>query len=299
VFKKLLIYFEHNRAERNGTIAFLIIVLITLTFTLLFAQFYTPKQKDASELAHYIEVRENQHHSNQDTTQLELFKFNPNTLSDSGYAELGFSAKEIRTLRNYQNAGARFEVKSDFKKLFFVDSIEYNLLEPYIQLPDSILNSSKNNAYNKSDKVKWSDTASYKPYEENLSVELNSADTNALKTLKGIGSFYAGEIVRYRSELGGYHNIGQLLELWKMDPSKIDLFADRVTLDKDLIRKIQINKLTSQELAEHPYIDLHLASKIIYAREAEGDFTDILDLENRKLVNEELSSKLAPYLDFE
>jgi len=299
VFKKLQIFFEHNRAERNGTIAFLIIVLIALIGTILFAEFYTPQQKNTSEIAAYIETHKKQNSPNLDIATLKPFEFDPNTLSDSGYAQLGLTDKEIRTLRNYQKAGAEFEVKLDFKKLFFIDSAEYNLLEPFIQLPDSVMPKSDRRESNKSTKIKWSDTTSYKPFEENLNVELNSADTNALKALNGIGSYYAREIVKYRTDLGGYYDIGQLLELWKMDPSKIDLFADRVTVDRNLIKTIPINQLTAQELARHPYISLHLASKIIYAREAEGNFSDMTDMENRKLVNAELSSKLAPYLDFE
>jgi len=298
VFKKLSIFFEHNRAERNGTIVILVIAFIALIATLVFTEFYTPPQKDLKELAAYVKQKESQQLQD-DTVRAQPFNFNPNTLSDSGYLELGFSEKEIQTLRNYQKAGASFRIKSDFEKLFFVDSTEYSRLKPFIQLPDSIAFKPRNKKNNNSNRVSWSDTASYKPYVERAKIELNSADTNALKSLKGIGSFYASEIVKYRTELGGYYNLGQLLELWKMEPSKIDAFADQVYIDVDLIKTIKINLLTSQELARHPYINLHLASKLIYSRESEGKFKNIADLENRKLVNEELSSKLAPYLDFE
>jgi len=297
VFKKLRIFFEHNKAERNGTIVILVIAFIALIATVAFTEYYTPPQKDLSELAAYVKHKESQQ-LQEDTVRKQPFDFNPNTLSDSGYLELGFSEKEIQTLRNYQKAGANFKVKSDFKKLFFVDSTEYNRLKPFIQLPDSIPLKSWSKKNDDANRVSWSDTASYKPYIERSKIELNSADTNELKSLKGIGSFYANEIVKYRSELGGYYNLGQLLELWKMEPSKIDVFADQVYIDTDLIQTVKINRLTSQELARHPYINLHLASKLIYSRESDGIYKNLDDLKNRKLVNEELSSKLAPYLDF-
>jgi len=300
VFKKLSIFFEHNRAERNGTIALLIIVFIALIATAIITEVYEPEQEDLTELAAYIE--ENKSHSQldfQDTVKLKPFQFNPNTLSDSGYGELGFSQKEIQTLRNYQKAGGSFKIKSDFQKLFFVDSSEYRKLEPFILLPDSLSFSKKTEKKWGSKKMAWSDTSTYIPFKRDSLIELNTADTNALKSLKGIGSFYANEIVKYRTELGGYHNIGQLLELWKMDPGKIDVFADRVYIDMEFLETIKINQLTSQELSKHPYISLHLASKLIYSRESEGKFKGLKDLQKRKLVNEELSSKLAPYLDFE
>ncbi len=300
MFKKLSIFFEHHRAERNGTIAFLIIIFIALLVTAIFTEYYKPEQEDLSVLAAYIE--ENKRHSQlefQDTVKLKPFEFNPNTLSDSGYAKLGFSQKEIKTLRNYQKAGGSFRKKADFEKLFFVDSLEYQKLEPFILLPDSFSFDKKTEKKWESKKLAWSDTSTYIPFKRDSLVELNTADTNALKSLKGIGSFYASEIVKYRYELGGYHNIGQLLELWKMDPDKIDAFADRVHIDTEFLETIKINQLTSQELSKHPYISLHLASKLIYSRESEGKFRDLKDLQERKLVNEELSSKLAPYLDFE
>jgi DNA uptake protein ComE-like DNA-binding protein len=300
VFKKLSIFFEHNRAERNGTIAILIFVFISLIATWIFTEFHEPKQEDLTELAVYVEENKVKAQLEvQDTVKLRPFQFNPNTLSDSGYAQLGFSQKEIQTLRNYQKAGGSFKVKSDFSKLFFVDSAEYRQLKPFILLPDSLSFKKKDENQWESKETAWSDTSTYVPFKRDSLVELNTADTNALKALRGIGSFYAREIVKYRSELGGYHNIGQLLELWKMEPDKIDAFANRVYIDPEFIQTIKINQLTSQELSNHPYISLHLASKLIYSRESEGKFKDLKDLQKRKLVNEELSSKLAPYLDFE
>ena len=298
MFKKLKIFFEHNRTERNGTIALLVFMILIVGGTYCFSEFYTPPAKDLRPLAQYIQSQSKANApSFQDSIQIELFKFNPNTLTDSGFRKLGFSEREIRTLRNYQKTGAQFEKKSDFKKLFFVDSAEYDKLKFYIQLPDSVKH--KKPAWKKPEEniISWSDTSTYKPYEVTR-VELNTADTVTLKSVYGIGSFYARQIVDYRAELGGYYNLGQLLELWKMDRSKIDSIADQVYIDPSFIQKLSINNLTTQELAKHPYIDLHLASKIIYSREAEGNFNDVKDLIKRKLVNEELSSKLAPYLDF-
>lgn len=299
MFKKLSIFFEHNRAERNGTIAILLIVFIILIAKWGFEIYYEPPQEDLTQLAAFIQEQRKSEPKKQKKAPVKPFDFNPNTLSDSGYARLGFTKKEIQTLRNYQDAGGSFKIKSDFNRLFFVDSTEYENLKPFILLPDSLTRQNQNPQKSWKKKVSWSDTATYKPFLRDSLVELNSADTNALKSLNGIGSFYAKEIVKYRSELGGYHNLGQLLELWKMDAEKIDYFADRLYIDSEFLETMKINRLTSQELSSHPYISLHLASKIIYSRESQGNFRDLEDLQNRKLVNEELSSKLAPYLDFE
>ena len=247
-----------------------------------------------------------------DRTTSEIFVFNPNTLSDSGYLALGFSENEIKTLRNYQKAGAEFIVKTDFKKLFFVDEQLYSDLETFIDLPDTYqkkTSDSKTDFYKteyspkdysrKHEPIKWSDTTlvanyEYKPY----TCDLNRADTTELKKLPYIGSFYAREIIRYRDELGGYHSLAQLLELYKMTPETIDKFAENVTIDKSKIKKINVNIATAQELSAHPYVDFALANKIISRRETEKSFKNLDQLCATGLVNAELCVKLAPYLSF-
>lgn len=238
------------------------------------------------------------------------FKFNPNQLSDSGYRALGISEKEIKTLRKYMATGAEFRIKTDFSKLYFISDSEYVALEPFIDLPDDYPKrdyknkfaskySGKDKPWTKKDTVKWSDTADtrgyvYKPF----TCDLNFADTNTLKKLPYIGSFYAREIVRYREELGGIYELGQLLELYKMKPETIDIIADKVTIDRSVIRKLPINTATTQELAAHPYIDFPLATKIILKREASGTFKNMDQLCKTGLLNADLCRKLAPYLKF-
>jgi DNA uptake protein ComE-like DNA-binding protein len=291
-------FFKHHRAERRGAIILGFLILVMILATSLANRFVIPKPGKA--IVYLIESTEEPQGLNPEN----LFQFNPNTLNDSGYMALGFSEKEIATLRKYQAAGGHFAVRSDFSRLFFVDSIEYELLEPYIQLPDTkpqdtLRKKSRNQTLNETG-VRWSDTANYSIYEyREFSCELNSADTTALKRLKGIGSYYAREIVRYREALGGYHSLGQLLELYKMTPDKIDAFAHQVQIDQNLIRKLKMNSATAQELAQHPYINLALASELILYREAHGNFENSGQVCGSGLLDAELCRKLAPYLSFD
>lgn len=313
MFNNLIAYFEHNKSERNGAIAILIILLIVGVASQLFYLWYEPPLKEISpfaelkqEIQDEIDKKENGYGSIEKSFA-EPFLFNPNTLSDSGYTKLGFSEKQIATLRNYQKAGAEFNVKSDFKKLYFVDDKKYEELEEFIDLPDYKPKKEfkkpefeQKDFSPKRDTTKWSDTTSIENYTfKPFTCDLNLADTTELKKLPYIGSFYAREIVRYRNELGGYHSLAQLLELYKMKPETIDKFADRVTIDKSEIRRVNINKATTQELSAHPYIDFALANKIVAKRETDATFKNMEQLCNSGLLNVELCSKLAPYLSFE
>jgi len=297
-------YFRHYRSERRGVIVLALILFLVIAGVEVFRFFYKPK----IERIDVVIIDDASHSDNTpqislaEEAEIERFKFNPNTLSDSGYAALGFSEKEINTLRNYQAAGGSFEIKRDFAKLFFVDEDEYIQLESFIDLPASKPKKVATELSEKTfhePKVKWSDTASTEIYSfKEFTCNLNTADTNELKKLSGIGSFYARKIVEYRIELGGYHTIAQLLELWKMTPEKIDKFASQIEINPSEIRQININEASAQLLAKHPYVTFGEASKIVLKREELGTFTDSKAFCSMGLLDADLCRKLVPYLNF-
>lgn len=303
--ERLKSYFRHYRSERRGVIVLLIIILLIFGGGELFTHFYRPEP----EPFHILLVSEEESNDTKDFEKKEYsseqglkpFAFNPNLLSDSGYAEMGFSEREIQTLRKYQAAGGEFRIKSDFAKLFFVDQEEYEMLEPFIDLPEKYSKPEfkQKESFNRYENLSWSDTADTSGYRyEPFICNINTADTNELKRVKGIGSFYANKIVEYREELGGYHTLSQLLELWKMTPEKIDLFADQIKIDKAEIAKIRINAVSAHELSKHPYVSFGLASKIILRREEIGGFESEEHFCESELIDIELCRKLVPYLIF-
>lgn len=64
-------------------------------------------------------------------------------------------------------------------------------------------------------------------------VELNSADTTELKTVRGIGSVFANRIVKYRKLIGGYHSKDELLEVYGITPERYEGIAPQVWVDAD------------------------------------------------------------------
>ncbi len=319
MFQNLKTFFKYHRTERDGAIALLIIVVLISAGVQAYTHFYTPPIQDSSqflvELDSIEKVQKDKvaevDFKSTHFYESEKFHFDPNQLSDSGYQALGFSEKEIQTLRNYMKSGASFHIKKDFAKLYFVDDSEYIALEPFIDLPEGYpkhkIPKDSYEPYGKSpkkekyvkDTTSWSDTAKFKNYTyKKFICDLNHADTAELKRLPYIGPYYAKKIVEMRGELGGFYDLSQLLELYKMTPETIDKFAPQVTIDLSAIRKIHVNTCTSQELAAHPYINFQLANAIILKRESVGGFKDMNDLRQRGLLNADLSSKLAPYLEF-
>ncbi len=301
-------YFIHHRSERNGTVAVAIIIFLVIAGSEIFSRVYKPPPPDLSHIQPLIDslavsnssIKDGSESAWQDTSRT-LFSFDPNTLSDSGYIALGFTESEINTLRKYQKAGGKFRTKSDFNKLFFVDDLVYDRLESYIDLPESVdYASNKKDNYKNKNEVKWSDTADYALYTYNpVIADLNKSDTTELQKLPGIGPYFARKIVEYRTSLGGYNNIAQLMELRNMSYETIDKIADKVSIDPTRIQKIKVNHATAQELTAHPYISFDLASRLVLKREASGSFENLQALKGTGLLDDELSLKLADYLDFE
>lgn len=100
-------------------------------------------------------------------------------------------------------------------------------------------------------------------YKPRPKVELNSADTTALKTLYGIGSYYARKIVEFRGRLGGsFASPEQLMDIYGIDSARYVGFADRVTIDTSLIIPLDLYNMPLDSMAKHPYIGKYAARGI-------------------------------------
>ena len=163
---------------------------------------------------------------------VESFPFNPNTATAEEFRRLGFSEKQAQALLNYRGKGGRFRRKEDFARSFVVADSVYRRLEPYIRIPK---------------------------------VDLNRADSAAFDALPGIGPFYAGRIVSYRRELGGYSYPEQLMDLWKFDREKYDALADLVEVRAPY--RYPLWTLPEDSLKLHPYLRAQEAHGIVLFRQ--------------------------------
>lgn len=163
---------------------------------------------------------------------VESFRFNPNTATLEELMRLGFSEKQAQSILHYREAGGRFRRPSDFAKSFVVADSVYRRLEPYIDIP---------------------------------LLDLNTADSLALLELPGIGPFFAGKIVQYRQQLGGYSTPEQLLEIWHFDREKYDGLKDLITCSAP--PGFALWTLPEADLALHPHISKAEAHSIVLFRE--------------------------------
>ena len=142
----------------------------------------------------------------------------------------------------------------------------------------------------------------YTPFKrENLSmpvVDLNSADTNALRLVRGIGAYFARSIVTYRERLGGYAHIQQLLDLNGMNPERLAQWTPQLTLDTTKIVKIDLTTADEQTLRQHPYIGYYAARGIVHFRTTQGAQACTLNaLMENNILNDDAAQRLKPYCE--
>lgn len=131
---------------------------------------------------------------------------------------------------------------------------------------------------------------------EKLLIDLNTADTTALKKLVGIGPAYANRIVNYREALGGFISLDQLQEVYGLKQETIDKILPNLIISETEIVKIDINKATIDELKTHPYIDWKVANSIVQIRNNYGKFASIDGILKSDLIDDALFQKIKPYI---
>jgi competence ComEA-like helix-hairpin-helix protein len=217
----------------------------------------------------------------------ERFNFDPNGLSANDWKRLGLSEKQIRMIKNFESKGGKFRKKEDLGKMYCISPELYRSLEAFIRIqPQPSLFAEG--------RVEPPNVPGNTPPAASR-VELNSADSAMLTTVKGIGPFFAKQIIKYRNSLGGFHSKEQLLEVWKFDSEKYAIVEGHITVDASRVRKININTCEAAEL-KIPYIKWNVANAIVNYRKQHGKFKTIEEIRNTDLVDEETLRKIAPYL---
>src|SRR5690606_26095355 len=107
---------------------------------------------------------------------------------------------------------------------------------------------------------------------------------------------YAKRIIDRRNQLGGYIKVEQLKEIYNLPDSVYQLLAPLIIINTNDLKKININTVSEEILANHPYIGKELAKNIIRLRKDVKTFKEITELRQTPLINEEKYRKIAQYI---
>ncbi|HRH39449.1 MAG TPA: helix-hairpin-helix domain-containing protein, partial [Flavobacteriales bacterium] len=304
-FKDLL---HLHKGERRGT-AILIVLLAGLAITVVVMQWFPSRRVDnteklRAELNAWMASRDTVvDHGTADTIAHELFAFDPNTITREGWRKLGLTDKQVDGIERYQRKGGRFRSKADVGRMYSIKPEQFKELEPFIQLPEAVERNSydrpKYDKPNAQERYASDDDSKPMTHERPAfrKVEVNTADTNMLVALPGIGPAFARGIVKYRESLGGYHSLDQLAEVYvlKDKPDAVVRLKELLLLDALMVRRIAINSCTVEELAAHPYARWKIARPLIAYRQQHGAFKKVEEIKGCAVIDEEAFRKLAPY----
>jgi DNA uptake protein ComE-like DNA-binding protein len=247
-----------------------------------FGKIYAISNQDYELLEPYIIISEKTRGASEkpEVAQKSIFPFDPNRADSAELQSLGLNSYQTANVLKYRKAGGVFTTKKDLSKIYGMDAKTYQKLEKYILLPSS---------------ASMPSTAANVAIHPEL-IEINIADTNELRKLKGIGKVYAQRIANYRDKLGGFFDKSQLLEVHGIDTSRFAMFAPQVVVDRSLIHRININEATFDDLFQHPYLEFYIVKEIFNYRDAIGAFDSVAQLKSVNLIYDQLYYKIEPYL---
>lgn len=176
---------------------------------------------------------------------VENFAFNPNTVSLEDLQRLGFSQRQAQSIVNYREKGGRFARAEDFGKSYVVSDSVFRRLRPFIRIPK---------------------------------LDINSADSAAFDDLPGIGPYYASQIVKYRTQLGGYASTEQLMDLYRFDEEKFAKIEDLIECKTP--NYFDLWNVDEDALSSHPVIRKRSTARAIlrYKENTSRDEWSIDDL---------------------
>jgi DNA uptake protein ComE-like DNA-binding protein len=131
-----------------------------------------------------------------------------------------------------------------------------------------------------------------------VTIELNSADSAQLTTVRGIGASFAIRIIRYRNRIGGFYNKEQLKEVYELDSTKYAEIKDQLIVDPSAIIKVNINTISFASLRQSPYLSYKQASAIIEYRTQHGNYNSIEDVSNVAIITPDVLHKIEPYIKY-
>lgn len=283
--------FNYNKGQRRAIWVLLLVIAVLIYFRF-HAKIEISQNNDYEYFTEKIDSFLNSVDSNPVTKSIRkkstempedvvrLKPFNPNIATYETFIELGLTSQQANTILKYLSSGESFEFKTDLKRIYSITEADYLRLEPYILLPEKV------------DLVLSNKVITEK--KKNI-VELNSATHAELLSIKGVGPYISKNIIKYRSMLGGFYSLKQLLEVYGIDTVVYSQIVEYLTINTDSIKHFNINNTSYYDLRKHPYITNEQAFEISNHVKQIGKFRNLKELKLLKSINDSVYEKIYSY----
>lgn len=145
--------------------------------------------------------------------------------------------------------------------------------------------------------IKKTSKSNTQKLKEGQTICINSAYENTLMRIPGIGETLAQRIADYRNMLGGFVSLEQLQDIKGITIKKYSNILPYIVITKKH-KKININRVSSDKLSDHPYLNEKQVAAILSIRN-NGKITSIDVLNEGTDFSQQEIDRLKPYLSFE
>jgi DNA uptake protein ComE-like DNA-binding protein len=269
---KLKKFFNFNLGQRKGIFG-LFGIIIVLQILYVFVDF-TPSETTNNDKQQWLAVQpqidslksENQQYVN------EIHLFNPNFITDFKGYKLGMKTAEIDRLLAFRKTNKYVNSAKEFQTVTKISDSLLAKISPYFKFPDWV-NERHSNGYQNNKFQKY-------PEKEKIVVkDINQATKEDLMKISGIGDAISDRILNEKTKFGGFVSMLQINDIFGLSPEVIEKINESFKIfNQPIIKKLDINNATLDELKKFPYFNYGLARKIIIYRSMNGDFKDAENL---------------------
>lgn len=234
-----------------------------------------------------------------DTIAICMQQFNPNTADSSTLVHLGLKPWQASNMLKYRAKGGRYRKTEDLKRLYGMTDSMYLALLPYVVIDTLAIDRWRDSVRMAADSV-----PRYVSHKRDTILNLRTADTTELKMIKGIGSYRAKQIIRYREQLGGFVSVEQLREVKALQPLlkdslSTDSLLSHFFIDSVRVVPLKVNSMRVERLQRHPYLSFEQARAIYELRRRKIQLKHLDQLRTLDCLTEQDIQRLRPYLSFE
>lgn len=294
-------WFSFSKGERVA-----IITILTLIVLLILACLFRPTRQSLSDASlHNLDsllalrqtaIEQQLAKKPQEIAELHPFPFNPNTLTEEEWRQIGLTDRQVRNIMNYKAKGGKFYSKNDLGKLYTISEEDFAQLEPFIVLPEVQRNTGFKSESKNKEEQKGEERKSVKkdiPF-----VDLNTVDSTTLVELPQIGGYMASRIIEFRDKLGGFVNADQLRDVKGMDDARFAAIQPYIKISDVKPRRIDVNRADFKTLVHHPYLSYEQVKRIFNQREKRGIIKNWTQLEELLREEGDMHPLLEQYVMF-
>ncbi len=262
-------FFTFSHSQRNALLVLFSLLLLLIAGYIFMPMFIHPHSHYAGDYAAEIAAFEATRIKKEAPAELTPYPFNPNTLDEQGWLNLGLQPGQVEMILKYRTAGGTFRTSEDLSRLYALSDEEYEQLAPYVSIPPE--------PKKKPDRIV---TATPVPFDPNFA-------TGELLAKAGLHESQVKAIINYREAGGSFKVKKDLKKIYTIDDQdyrrlekyillpSADTFSDTKkppATAPPLI--VELNGADTAELQKLPGVGPVFARRIVKYRELLGGFYD-------------------------